>query len=169
MNEPRTQFDKFRLRIKNNPTVASLMVLGMIVIALSTFTDAAKNLLGLVIKETRPDINGEWTAEVTYPWKKVSYVETFSFDGDDDDVNGAASFLEDKQVILEGKIIEDRLEFITKTLEYSPDWNDNTRKVAKHHYRGKILEDEIKFVMETYGGFSTDSPIEFTAKKAPYH
>ena len=168
MKEPRTKFDKFRSRIKNNPIFASLMVLGMIIIALSTFTDAAKNLLGLIIKETRPNINGEWTAEVIYPWKKASYFETFSFNGKGNEVHGVASYLENKQVILEGKIIEEgRIEFKTKTREYSPDWDNNNIKLATHHYSGRILGNEIKFVMETYGGFSSDSPIEIIAKKAP--
>lgn len=141
------------------------MILGMIVIGLSTFTVATKNLLDLLANETRSDINGEWTAEVTYPGKQVSYIETFSFDGDGVDVDGTASFLEKMQVVVEGKVIEDRLQFKTKTLEYSPDWNNSNRKVVTHHYRGKVLGDEIKFVMETYGGFSANSPIKFTAKK----
>lgn len=168
MKEPSTKFDKFRSRIKNNPILASLMVLGMIIIALSTFTNAAKNLLGIVIKETRPKINGEWTAEVTYPFKKVIYVETFSFNGKGNEVHGVASYLENKQVILEGKIIEgDRIEFKTKTREYAPDWDNNNIKLATHHYRGRTFGNEIKFVMETYGGFSSDSPIEIIAKKVP--
>ena len=167
MEEPRTQFDKFKSRIKNNPILASLMVLGMVVIALSSFTDAAKNLLDLVISETRPDINGEWTAEVTYPWKKVIYVEAFSFDGNGDEVHGTASYLGSKQIILDGKIIESRIEFKTKTMEHSSDWENNIMKLATHHYRGRVVEKEIKFVMETYGGYSSDSPIEFIANKAP--
>ncbi|MEE9356739.1 MAG: hypothetical protein V3U75_14205 [Methylococcaceae bacterium] len=167
MKEQRTQFDKFKSRIKNNPILASLMVLGMVIIALSSFTDAAKNLLDLVISETRPDINGEWTAEVTYPWKKVSYDEAFSFDGNDNEVHGAVSYLENKQIILDGKIIENRIEFKTKTTENSPDWENNILKLATHHYRGIVLEKEIKFVMETYGGYSSDSPIEFIAKRVP--
>ena len=156
MKEPRTQFDKIKSRIKNNPILASLMVLGMVIIALSSFTDAAKNLLDLVISETQLDINGEWTAKVTYPWEKVSYVEVFSFDGNGDEVHGAASYLESKQIILDGKIIESRIEFKTKTMEYSPDWENSIMKLATHHYRGRVLEKEIKFVMETYGGYSSD-------------
>ncbi len=167
MKEPRTKFDKFRSRIKNNPILASLMILGMIIITLSTFTDAAKNLLDLVIRETRPNINGEWTAEVTYPWKKVSYVETFSFDGRGNKMHGAASYLENKQIILEGKILEGRIKFKTKTMEYSPNWDNDNMKQATHHFSGRIMGNEIKFVVETYGGYSSNSPINFTAKKVP--
>ena len=163
MKEPGTQFDKLKSIIQNNPIVASLMVVGMIIIALSTFTDAAKNLLDMVIKETRPNINGEWMAEVTYPWSKVSYVEVFSFNGDDDNIVGVASFLGGKQVIFDGKIKNGRIEFKTTTTESE----GSTSKLSTHHYRGIILENQIKFVLENYGGFSSGSHIEFIANKAP--
>ena len=165
MNEPGTKFDTFRSRIKNNPVVAAVMILGVIVISLSTFTDAAKNLSGLLIRETRLGINGEWTAEVTYPWRKDSYAEVFSFDGDNDAVHGAASFLGNEEVLLEGKIIEDRLEFTTKTMVYSSNWNDNAREVAELTYHGRVLEDEISFVLEIHGGSATGAPVTFTARK----
>ena len=71
MNEPKTLLDRINTRIRNNPILATLIVLGAIIIALSTFTDAAKNLLRMVIPETRPDVNGEWTAEVTYDWNNA--------------------------------------------------------------------------------------------------
>ena len=163
MKEQGTQFDKFKSLIQNNPILASLMVVGMIIIGLSTFTDAAKNLLDLVIKETRPDINGEWTAEISYPWSKISYVEVFSFDGDGDVIYGFASFLGGKQVIFDGKIIKGQIEFRTATTESE----GFTSKLATHQYRGIILENQIKFVLENYGGYSSGSPINFTANKAP--
>ena len=165
MDEPKTRFDRFNLRIKNNPIVASLIILGTIVIALSTFTNAAKNLWGLLITETRPDINGEWKAEVTYDWQNAKYSETFTFSGDGEEVYGAASFLGMKKGILEGKAKKDKLQFITKTQEVLG--NRNNPKDVVHRYQGKVLRDEIKFVMQTEGGFSGHIPIEFTARRVP--
>lgn len=165
MNEPKTRFDRFNFRIKNNPIVASLIVLGTIVIALSTITDAAKNLLGLVVKETRPEINGEWRAEVTYDWPDAKYAETFTFGGDGDNVHGTASLLGEKRGILEGKVRKDRLQFTTKTQEVLQDWN-NPRD-AVNRYQGKFFRDEIKFILQMEGGFSEHIPIEFTARKVP--
>ena len=165
MNELKTRFDRFNFRIKNNPIVASLIVLGTIVIALSTFTDAAKNLLGLVVKETRPDINGEWRAEVTYDWQDAKYAETFTFGGNGDDVHGTASFLGTKRGIIEGKVRKDKLRFNTKTQEVLGDEN-NPRDVV-HRYQGKVFRDEIQFILQTEGGFSDNMPIEFTARKVP--
>lgn len=162
MNESRTRFDRLGLRIRNNPVVASLIVLGTIVIALATFTDAAKTLLGLVIKETRPDINGEWNAEVTYDGS-TTHTETFMFDGDGNEVFGTGSFLGTERGILEGRVRKDKLQFITKTREVLGDWNNP--KTVVHRYRGKILRDEIRFTMQTEGGFSEHTPIQFTARK----
>jgi hypothetical protein len=147
--------------------VASLIVVGTIVIALSTFTDAAKNLLSLVVKETRPDINGEWKAEVIYDWNRdTKYTETFTFRGDGEEVYGTASFLRRKRGILEGKVRKNKLTFLTKTREVSgPGWDN--QKDAVHRYHGEVFRDEIKFIMQTEGGFFERVPIEFTARKVP--
>jgi hypothetical protein len=165
MDEPKTGFERFNLRIRNNPIVASLIILGTIVIGLSTFTNAAKNLLGLVITETRPDINGAWKAEVTYDWQNAKYSETFTFGGDGEEVHGTASFLGMKRAILEGKAKKDKLQFITKTQEVVGDWS-NPKDVV-HRYQGKVSGDEIKFIMQTEGGSSEHTPIEYTARKVP--
>jgi hypothetical protein len=164
MNEPKTLVDRVYSRIKNHPAVASLIILGTIVIGLSTFTDAAKNLLGLVIKDTRPNINGEWKAEVTYDWKSSKYTETFTFKGDGDEVYGTASLFERKRGILEGKIKKDELQFITITREIL---GSRPARDTIHDYRGMILGDEIKFILQTKGGYSEHIPIEFIAKKVP--
>jgi len=161
MKETGTKFDKIKSRIQNNPILASLMVIGMIIIALSTFTDAAKKLLDLVKTESRPDINGQWTAKITYPWSNVSKTETFYFEGEGVNVNGNASYLGSKQLIMEGKVKEGQIEFKTKSTEIQ----DYDRKTATHHYRGKIMDDEIRFVLETYGGFSSKPTIQFIAFK----
>ena len=164
MNEPKTPVDKIYSRVKNNPAVATLIILGTIVIALSAFSDATKNLLSLIINDTRPDINGEWVAEVTYDWKNAQYTEKFIFQGDGDEVYGTASFLGTKRGILEGRIKKDKLQFITitrETMDSLPSMD------STHEYRGRILGDELKFIMQTKGGYSEHIPIEFIAKKVP--
>lgn len=164
MNETRTQVDRLISKIKNNPILAFLIVLGSIAIALSAFTDAARNLLGLVIEEKRPAINGEWKAEVTYDWKNAKYIEIFTFKGEGEEVYGTASFLRLRRGILEGKIKKDTLEFITKTQEVL---GPGEPRVAIHHYRGRLLGDEINFSMQTEGGYSEHIPVEFIAKRVP--
>ena len=151
-------------RLKNNPVLATLIIAGSIIIALSTFTDAAKNLLNLVTLDTRPDINSSWKAEVTYDWPNAKYVETFSFRGDGDELYGTASHLGSKKGILEGTIKQDKLLFITKTQEIL---GSKEPKTSIHRYRGKYLGDKIKFILQTESGYSEHVAIEFTAKRVP--
>ena len=164
MNETRTRVDRLISQIKNNRILAFLIVLGVIAIALSAFTDAARNLLGLVIRDTRPAINGEWKAEVTYDWNNAKYIESFTFKGEGQEVYGTASFLRMPRGILEGKIEKDKLEFITKTQEVL---GSSEPRVSTHHYRGVLSGDEINFSMQTDGGYSEHIPIEFIAKRVP--
>lgn len=48
MSQPISRFDRIVARIKNNPVAAILIAAGTIVIAASTFSDATRNLLGLL-------------------------------------------------------------------------------------------------------------------------
>ncbi len=164
MDDPKTPVNRLYSRIRNNPAVAFLIIMGTIVIGLSTFTDAAKNLLGLVIEDTRPGINGEWVAEVTYDWKNAHYTEKFTFNGEGGEVYGTASFLGKKRSIVEGKINKDNLLFTTITREMMD--SSPTRETI-HHYRGRILGDELKFILQTRGGYSEHIPIEFIARRIP--
>ena len=164
MNEPKTQIDRFNQRVRNNPVLATLIIVGTLIIALSTFTDAAKNLLSLITLDTRPDINRSWKAEVTYDWQNAKYVETFIFRGDGEELYGTASFLGTKKGILEGVIKKDKLLFITKTKEIM---DSEQPKTSVHRYRGKYLGDKIEFIMQTENSYSEHDPIEFTAKRMP--
>lgn len=163
MADSKTRLDRFNARIKNNPIIASLILLGTLIIALSTLTNATKNILGLVMTQQRPDINGEWTAEVTYDWNKTATTETLTFGGDGTDVHGTVSFQGSRKAIHEATLSNDKLQFITKTQEISGDWNN--AKTVTQRYRGKLLGDEIEFVLQIEGGSSEHAPIEFTARK----
>ena len=162
MSEPKNLVDLFYSRIRNNPVAASLIILGGIVIGLSTFTNSAKNLLDLVITEPRPEINGEWKAEVTYDWSNRTFTETFTFNGEGDEVYGTASFLGTKRGILEGTVTKDKLQFITTSAEVL---GSQSAREMTHDYRGVILRDEIKFIMQTRGSSSAKAPVEIIAKK----
>ncbi len=163
MHQSRTRLDQLVSRIKANPLVAGMILVGTVVIALSSFTDAARHLWGLVVPDRRPAINGEWRAHVTYDWPNAHYTETFTFSGEKDAVRGTASFLGTKRGILEGKVAKGKLEFVTKTQEVLDDWKHPREAVNRYH--GEILKDEIKFIMQTEGGYSEHVPVEFAAKR----
>ncbi len=109
MSEAKTRIDIFNQRVRNNPVLATLIVVGTLVIALSSFTDAAKNLFNLITLDGRPEINKSWKAEVSYDWQKAKYDEIFTFRGDGEEIYGTASFLGKKKSIIEGTIKKDKL------------------------------------------------------------
>ena len=151
--------------IRNNKVTSTLIVIGTIFIALSTFTDAAKNLFDLFDQKKRPEINGEWAAEVEYDWPGSNYTETFVFEGEGEELHGTATFLKRKHIIQEGSLTNNRLEFITKTKEISSSWDSGESKESTHRYSGRITDNGIQFIMQTEGGVSLHTPIEFTAKR----
>ena len=163
MNEEKNFVAKTISKIKSNPVTGSLILIGVVIISLSTFTDAAKKLLDLAIQETRPNLNGEWTAEVLYDWPNAKYIETFVFKGEGEEVFGIASFLQTERGILEGRVTKDKITFVTTTSE---SLGGKPTLETVHDYRGAIVGDDIHFVMQTKGGYSPHIPVEFIAKRA---
>ncbi len=161
-DEPSTRIDRIVARIRSNPIVATLMVLAAVVVGLSTFTNAARNLWAVVAPaEGRPAINGEWLADVSYDWQNARYTETFRFGGDGDTVSGVASYLGTSRGIVEGTAKKGKVQFTTRTRESM----GGADKEAAHHYQGTLKGDEIRFVIQTEGGYSEHVPVEFTARR----
>ena len=127
MND-KSSYDKISWWIRNNKVTASLIFIGAVIIALSTFTDAARNLLGIFQQEKRPDINGIWSAEVEYDWPGANYTETFVFEGEGEELHGTATFLKRKQIIQDGTLTNNRLEFTTTTREITSSWDSGESK-----------------------------------------
>lgn len=163
MNEQRTKIDKIYSRIKNNPVMAILIVIGTIIIALSTFTNAAKDLLGLIKTESRANFNGDWIADVPYYWNNTTFNEMFTFKGEGKELHGTASLYGMGRGIQDGAVKKDKIEFVIKTQEIRED--ENNPKEAVHRYQGTILGNQITFVLQKEGGYSTHKPIEFTANR----
>ncbi len=163
MDESKTLLEKLNLKIKNNPIIAALVIFGTIVIALSTFTNAAKSLLDFLKVENRPDINGEWIAEITYDWHNAKSSEKFSFKGEGTEVYGTVSLFGSNRGIKEGQVTKDEIHFVMKAREILGS-DDEIRDVF-YRYKGKINGDEIKFVLLIDGGFTSHVPIEFTATR----
>lgn len=163
MNDSRTRLDRINTRIRNNPLLSLLIAVSTLVIGLSTFTNATRNLIDLLSgAEQRPAINGLWQAQVSYDWPNANYQERFDFAGSDTQLYGSATFTGSPNGILEGEIAGGTLRFITKTSE---SLGSGPTQQAIHRYQGKIAGDEIKFVMQTEGGYSAHVPVEFTAQR----
>ncbi|MEH6628876.1 MAG: hypothetical protein V7739_20745 [Motiliproteus sp.] len=160
MSEPNNPVNMFYSRLKKHPVVAALTLLGSIVIALSAFTNAAKNIVSLVSLETRPSINGQWTSKVSYPWMNRQFTETFYFSGDGADLIGSATFLRHNRAIIEGNVKDTSIQFITLREEIV---GPESSRQVKNVYHGRLNGNTITFKLLINGSNVTPQPIEFTA------
>jgi len=153
MNQQRTRFDHIISRIKNNPIVAFVIMLGTIVIALSTFTDAAKNLLSLITKPAIVHVAGKWsTQELANPFEKRDKFRLFfEFEIKGDTLLGTirqastTNRYDVKNGILDGKIKSNIISFYT--LERL--WSGNETATYKNIYYGTVLNGEIEFILQS--------------------
>lgn len=166
MNEiPDNKLDKFNQWVRSNKFTAALIVVGTIVIALSTFTNAARNLIELLAPGKRVEVNGVWEAEINYDWARATYTETFSFEGEAERLFGFATFLTRKRVIDSGEVNGNRIQFITKGREVTSSWDEGAARETVHHYSATFENGELHFVLQIEGGYSVHQPIEFLARK----
>ena len=153
MNQKRTRFEIIISRIKNNPVLALLIVAGTIVISLSTFTDATKNILGLIPKSEILTINSRWvTDELTNPFnKKDKFKFHFDIERKGEALLGTIRMASTKDWynitsgILGGTIKGNNISFYT--MEQSTFGKETIR--YKNIYHGSVLKDEIKFVLQS--------------------
>ena len=140
-----TRFDKFLIRIKDNPIIASFLVLGVIVIAAATFTDSAQRIYQALVKQNAPNIAGNWrTQTVTNPYDdSEQYVLLFDFvqQGDalsgtvtETDVDGTDAFA---RSIMEGRIKGNVVSFYTQG-EVDV---DEGRRTYKDIYSGNVSKN----------------------------
>lgn len=174
MAEPRTRFDKIVIRLKNNPILALVIVLGTIIISIATVTDAVKSLFSLIIREPAPiDISGQWVTDVLTNRfdENDTYRLFFNFKTEEHLLSGTmrkvakrSDGYDIRKGIMDGKIKGDKISFyiqkayIEESLQESP----NTKTVQfKVFYHGTVSDDEIHFMRQDDRGHP---PEKFTAK-----
>ena len=166
----KTQVDKIFSKIKNNPVLAAVIALGVIVIALSSFTKAAKSLIELF---THPSANVTATrnADVTGTWKtqalpnqynkKQKFVLTFEFDAKGTALLGTLILtpLGDnrsyKRGIRDGEIKGNAISFYTN----ETGWLGKESVTYKDLFHGTVSNDRIEFIQ------SSDRPWDFTPQQ----
>jgi len=161
MNDSPSLLERINRQLRNNPVIALLIVLGSLVIGLSTFSNAARNLMDLVPKEGRPDINGTWKAEVNYDWPNAKYTEAFVLRGDAQELRGTASFLGVDRGIVDGNVKAGRLQFVTRT----PEMTGEATKDVTHRYSGRLVGDELQLEVMVDGSATPHVPVLFTAHR----
>ena len=165
----KTRFDKIFVNIKNNPVLAVIIALGVIVMALSSFTNAARNLLSIFSTEKeRANITGTWKTQALNNQfnTKQKWTFTFEFDAQDTTLLGTVTLtpLGDnrsyKKGIQEGKIEGHNISFYTPQTA----WMGTEKMVYKDLFYGTVSNNEIEFIQNSdrQGGFI---PQKFVAKK----
>jgi len=165
----KTRFDKIFVKIKNNPVLAVIIALGVIVMALSSFTNAARNLLSIFSKEKESaNITGAWkTQALTNQFNtKQKWTFTFEFDAKDTTLLGTVTLTPsgDNRSYIKGiqggKLEGNNISFYTRQTA----WLGTEKMVYKDLFYGTIANGEIEFVQNSdrQGGFI---PQKFVAKK----
>ena len=166
-----SRFEKIVTGIKNNPILALVITVGTIVIVLSTFTSALKNLLSTIDELVGPpapvDISGKWRAEET----EKTPLTYFDFKVVDDKLYGTVwvsptfYMQHGESGILNGQIISNHVSFTTEH-EYTKDFGDRSRGIPATlaeiitNYKGEIKGGEIHFAKQVEGYYA-----ELIAKK----
>jgi hypothetical protein len=108
-------------------------------------------------------VAGRWTARVNYDWGAV-HEESFVFEIDDGELHGSASYLGVPRTLEQGQLRNERLSFVTRSQEAL---GAGASRTVTHRYRGRLEGKELRLVLESSGGYSTHTPVEFVGRRAP--
>jgi hypothetical protein len=103
---------------------------------------------------------GKWSGTVRYPWGDSSD-EEFVFERFAGRITGTASFLEYPRGIENVSIDGNNLSFETRSV----DSMNNEDRETTHHYTAELDGDTLRFRLQTTGGFTSDPPQEFVARR----
>jgi hypothetical protein len=107
---------------------------------------------------------GVWVAPVRYAWGD-RYSERFEFKRHAGELTGSASFLAYPRAIENLRIEGMNLHFQTRS---TSSMNHETRELTRSYaaeLRGQPPDEVLAFRMQSSGGFSSDKPIEFEARR----
>jgi len=103
---------------------------------------------------------GSWLGEIRYGWGDV-YEERFVFQRFAGAMTGTATFLHYPRGIEELTIDGRHIRFQTHTIQ---SMRDEERELT-HRYAAELDGDTLRFRLHSSGGFGSESPLEFTARR----
>jgi len=174
--ERKTMFDRLLARLKNNPVVASILVVGTVIIAVSTFTDAARKILALVITDRTASaekttyVTGKWRTEaLTNPYDETErYTLLLDLVQQGDTLSGTVREIDVGEndgfarSIIEGKVKGKAISFYTRGEVTS----DNGTQPYKESYSGIIGKNESELSFERLDDLPEGGvPEKFVAKR----
>lgn len=112
--------------------------------------------------ELAASLAGHWEARVKYDWG-AEHAERFDLQVEGSELHGTASYLDVPRTIVEGRLTGERLDFVTHSQEIM---GDGPAREVTHRYRGVLKGGKLHFVLESGGGHSAHTPVEFFAHRA---
>ncbi len=109
----------------------------------------------------KPDAGGRWHAHVVYDWGDA-YDETYDLQVAAGEVRGSATYLGLARRITQGELRGERISFSTRSSEVLG--GEPPREVT-HHYRGRFSGGALQLTLETSGGYTQHSAIDFVARR----
>ena len=178
MKQPPSLVERLTTRLKNNRSVAILIVIGIVVISLASFTDALTKLLLRIPDFGQVSVNGKWRSEMMIdPRTTEEYRYTFDITSDGSRLYGSAllviPYCEKNRnagmcggygrpvPILEGQLEKKSMSFLCDFGEV-PGAAPWTWVRIKKTFHGEIKGNEIHFVQQDN---QNSLPVAFTAKK----
>lgn len=107
---------------------------------------------------------GHWVANVRYPWGD-HYPETFEFKRHAGALTGTASFLKYPRAIENLQLDGANLRFRTRSTSSMGEVTKEVTRSYSAELRGQPPDEVLVFRMESQGGFSSERPIEFEARR----
>lgn len=106
-------------------------------------------------------LSGQWRATVKYDWG-AEHAERFDLRLENDEVHGTASYLGVPRTVEQGTLAGEQLNFVTHSQEVL---GDGPGRDVTHRYRAVLQGDELHVVLESGGGHSVHTPVEFVARR----
>ena len=108
------------------------------------------------------DVAGRWVARVKYDWGD-EHDEVFEFRYLGDALHGTASYQAGPLVIEHASVAGNWLRFVTRSQQMLG--SDTPWKEVTHRYTGQVTPEAIRFTLESGGGYTIHTPVEFTARR----
>jgi hypothetical protein len=141
--------------------LAVLAVIGLLAIGLRGNWPGQAADSPNVTAELAQSLSGRWLATVKYDWG-AEHAERFELRPENGEVHGTASYLRVVRTVEQGVIKGEQLNFITHSQETV---GDGPGREVTHRYRATLKAGELHFVLESGGGHSTHTPVEFVARR----
>jgi hypothetical protein len=109
------------------------------------------------------DVAGRWVARVKYDWGD-EHDEVFEFRYLGDSLHGTATYQTGRLTIEHASVEGEWLRFVTRSQQMLG--NEAPWKEVTHRYTGQVTPEAIRFTLESGGGYTIHTPVEFTARRA---